>query len=96
MTSYLVVPSYFHPKGNAYAKEQLMEEYQGVLSEIPCRLFNKGKGECPFRNSCFYAHLDENGNEFEYEWKDDMVATTEGAWVEDQDLSLAQRMGLVD
>lgn len=48
--SYVVLPSNVYlPSGDA--KDQLFEEYQSVLSEIPCRHFNYGKGECPFLNS---------------------------------------------
>mmetsp|Transcript_1308 Transcript_1308/g.1774 ORF Transcript_1308/g.1774 Transcript_1308/m.1774 type:complete len:254 (-) Transcript_1308:180-941(-) len=58
-TSYLVIPSYFHCLGNE--KEALIEDYKGTLGEIPCRLFNRGKGECPFRDSCMYSHVTKEG-----------------------------------
>ena len=66
--SYLVIPSSKYLPGGE-AKQQLVEEYQEVLSEIPCRHFNYGKGECPFLNSCFYAHYTKDGKKFEYNIK---------------------------
>lgn len=42
-----------------------------MLGEIPCRLFNKGKGECPFKDSCMYAHFDKEGNDYYYGYADD-------------------------
>jgi E3 ubiquitin-protein ligase makorin len=26
-----------------------------------CKYFNKGVGECPFGNKCFYKHADKDG-----------------------------------
>jgi E3 ubiquitin-protein ligase makorin len=65
----LVVPS-DHLVKSGPEKEDLISEYKEVLKEIPCRLFNKGKGECPFRNSCNYAHVLPDGTAYEYPWKD--------------------------
>ena len=31
---------------------------------IPCRLFNMGKGTCPFGSSCFYLHLNADGTPY--------------------------------
>ena len=78
------------------AKQALVEEYTAVLAEIPCRLFNRGKGECPFKDSCFYSHIDKDGNEFEYGFADDKMFNSEGQWVDDKhEPTLAERMGLV-
>lgn len=48
-------------------KTQLLEEYKASMEEIDCQFFNFGKGECPFRNSCFYAHNLEDGTHYEYD-----------------------------
>lgn len=66
--SYLVIPSDYMIYDLDF-KEQLLEEYQERLDDIPCKHFNFGKGYCPFQNSCFYAHLLENGDRYEYPWK---------------------------
>ena len=68
-TSYLVIPSFYH-YNDGPDKQQLIEEYKQTIKEIPCKHFNKGKGECPFRNSCLYAHKLKNGDDYEYEWVD--------------------------
>ena len=92
-TSYLVIPSFFHATGSA--KEVLCQEYSGALHDIPCRLFNKGRGECPFKDSCMYAHIDKAGNEFEYGYADDKAINSEGQWVDDHEPTLAERMGVI-
>ena len=58
-------------------------------------MFNKGKGECPFRDSCMYSHLTKQGEEFAYGFAQDRVVDSEGQWVEDQEPTLAERMGMV-
>ncbi|KAJ3370183.1 hypothetical protein HDU91_006485 [Kappamyces sp. JEL0680] len=32
-----------------------------ICRQIDCRVYNKGRGTCPFGTSCFYRHVDENG-----------------------------------
>ena len=92
-TSYFVIPSYFHATGGD--KNLLIEEYKETLADIPCRLFNKGRGECPFRDSCHYAHIDKDGNEFTYGYADDKCINSEGHWVDSQEYTLADRIGMV-
>ena len=58
-------------------------------------MFNKGKGECPFKDSCFYAHIDKQGNYFEYGYADDKLINSEGQWVDDHEPTLAERMGMI-
>lgn len=45
----------------------MMEEFKESMADIPCSFFNQGKGECPFRNSCFYAHILPDGEYYEYD-----------------------------
>ena len=54
-------------------KEMLIEEYKDVIGAIPCKHFNRGKGLCPFMNSCMYAHLLPDGSKYEYPWKDNKI-----------------------
>lgn len=54
-------------------KDELIEEYTNALAEIDCTHFNKGKGYCPFQNSCFYAHYLENGEWYEYPFKETYI-----------------------
>jgi E3 ubiquitin-protein ligase makorin len=56
----------------------LIEEYSEALKEIPCKHFNQGKGQCPFLNSCKYAHILKNGESYEYPWQDNKIV--EGQW----------------
>lgn len=53
--SYLVIPS-DHVIKSGPEKDDLIADYKAVLKSIPCRHFMKGRGECPFMNSCNYAH----------------------------------------
>lgn len=59
--SYLVIPSDTY-ENSMEAKEALMESYKKRLSNIPCRYYDFGAGECPFLGSCLYAHIDSDGN----------------------------------
>lgn len=45
-------------------KRRAIEDYQKQMSKLPCKLFNYGKGSCPFGTSCFYAHLNPDGTRF--------------------------------
>ena len=92
-TSYLVIPSYYHVASSP-SKDYLVEEYKATLATIPCRLFNKGKGECPFRNSCLYEHRGEDGELFEYDYADNFKYV-DGEQVEDVEPTLADRMGML-
>ena len=63
--SYLVIPS-TRMIFDGEMKEKLIEDYTDYIAEIPCTHFNKGKGYCPFQNSCFYAHYLDTGEWYEY------------------------------
>lgn len=89
--SYLVIPSFYIVKSGP-EKDFLIEEYKETLKSIPCRHFNKGKGACPFMNSCLYAHNLPNGMHYEYPWKDTKL-NEQGQWEDDRELTLAERLG---
>lgn len=89
--SYLVIPS-DHVVKSGPEKDVLVEEYKEMLKNIPCRYFNKGKGDCPFMNSCLYAHILPTGEVYEYPWKD-IKMNIHGEWEDDRDLTLAERFG---
>ena len=89
--SYLVVPS-DHLVKSGPNKEGLVEDYKALLKEIPCSHFNKGKSQCPFMNSCLYAHLLPSGTPYEYPWKENKL-NEQGEWVEDYEPTLAERFG---
>ncbi|CAK9819857.1 Probable E3 ubiquitin-protein ligase makorin-1 [Anthophora plagiata] len=42
-------------------KEKLIKDYKCALSTKDCKYFNKGRGECPFGNKCFYLHALPDG-----------------------------------
>jgi len=65
-------------------KDDLFEDYKATLAEIPCRLFNKGREVCPFRNSCLYAHSNPDGTPYEYPWKDNRM-NEYGEWEDDSE-----------
>lgn len=44
-----------------YEKLKIVEAYKRKVGEIDCKYFNYGNGECPFSNSCFYAHRTRTG-----------------------------------
>jgi hypothetical protein len=77
------------------AKDELIESYKENLHNIPCKHFNKGRGECPFLNSCNYAHILPSGEHYEYPWLDDRRFTTDGEWIMDDEPTLAERMGMI-
>lgn len=88
--SYLVIPSEYYVKSGP-DKEDLIDEYKEWLGGIPCKLFNKGDGECPFKDSCFYRHETKDGELFEYGWVDTKNKFINGEWVEDTEQTLADR-----
>lgn len=89
--SFLVVPSELHYKNGAN-KEEVFEDYKYYLNEIPCKIFNFGKGECPFRNSCFYAHKLKNGEKFEYGWMENFM-DDDGQFHKEQEYTLSSQIG---
>jgi E3 ubiquitin-protein ligase makorin len=55
-----VTPSTEWPR-DQIEKDRIIAEYKTKLSKMDCKHFNKGRGTCPFGNSCFYAHIDGFG-----------------------------------
>eukprot|EP00927_Polykrikos_kofoidii_P036608 TRINITY_DN30911_c0_g1_i1.p1 TRINITY_DN30911_c0_g1~~TRINITY_DN30911_c0_g1_i1.p1 ORF type:complete len:295 (-),score=47.87 TRINITY_DN30911_c0_g1_i1:249-1061(-) len=45
-------------------KRKVIDKYKTEMTKIPCKLFDYGKGKCPFGTSCFYAHLNPDGTRF--------------------------------
>lgn len=89
--SYMVIPSTKMVKSGP-EKEDLIAEYKAVLKGIPCKHFNSGKSICPFMNSCLYAHIMQDGTEYEYPWKDNKL-NEYGEWEDDSEVTLADRFG---
>jgi len=44
-------------------KEKLFEDYRANLLKKECKYFDKGQGECPFGNKCFYRHANKEGKD---------------------------------
>lgn len=55
-----VVPSSINPVDND-AKEVIVNEYRTRLGRIPCKKFDGSLESCPYGSGCFYAHIDEEG-----------------------------------
>ena len=53
--SNFIIPSRYWVDGRE-EKEQLINNFRAALARKPCRYFDGGRGECPFRRSCFYSH----------------------------------------
>ncbi|EGC28384.1 hypothetical protein DICPUDRAFT_44314, partial [Dictyostelium purpureum] len=43
-------------------KKEIIEIYKSKLATIPCKYFNKGRGQCKFSTSCMYLHLNADGS----------------------------------
>lgn len=86
-----MIPSFYMIRSGP-EKDDLIEEYKEAIGEIPCKHFNKGKGMCPFMNSCHYTHLLPDGTKYVYPWKDNKI-NEYGEWEDDQDRTLADRIG---
>jgi len=59
-TSDYICPSRFWVE-TVEEKERLLGDYKKNLGQKECKYFNKGVGECPFGNKCFYQHADKDG-----------------------------------
>jgi len=59
-TSDYICPSRFWVE-TPEEKERLLSDYKKNLGQKECKYFNKGTGECPFGNKCFYQHADKDG-----------------------------------
>ena len=42
-------------------KDKLLSNYKVELRKKECKYYDKGDGECPFGNKCFYRHEDKSG-----------------------------------
>lgn len=40
----------------------VVQEYRENLGKIDCKHYDKGEGECPFADSCFYMHRNKDGS----------------------------------
>jgi len=45
-------------------KKRIIDQYKQEMGRIPCKLFDYGRGTCPFGTSCFYAHLNPDGTRY--------------------------------
>jgi len=61
-TSDYICPSKYW-MDTAEEKEKLFEDYRANLLKKECKYFNKGQGECPFGNKCFYRHANKEGKD---------------------------------
>lgn len=86
--SYLVIPSDTY-ESDASVREQLLLQYRTKLKTIPCKHFNFGQGECPFSESCMYAHLDASGNPVESPDRPPLLLTDSGVRVKTTAVGLA-------
>lgn len=46
-------------------KVKLIQDYKSSMKTIHCKFFKRGKGSCPFNNSCFYLHALPDGTRAE-------------------------------
>eukprot|EP00184_Porphyridium_aerugineum_P000168 CAMPEP_0184694510 /NCGR_PEP_ID=MMETSP0313-20130426/2437_1 /TAXON_ID=2792 /ORGANISM="Porphyridium aerugineum, Strain SAG 1380-2" /LENGTH=389 /DNA_ID=CAMNT_0027152805 /DNA_START=215 /DNA_END=1384 /DNA_ORIENTATION=+ len=46
-------------------KGAMFDKYLKKLSEIPCKHFNYGEGQCPFLGKCYFRHCDKDGNDID-------------------------------
>ena len=44
-------------------KEKLFADYKSQMLKKECKYYNRGKGECPFGNKCFYRHVADDGTD---------------------------------
>lgn len=60
--SFFVVPSdaMMEPE----QKLRAIESYKVEKARVPCKLFDYGRGNCPFGTSCFYVHLNPDGTRY--------------------------------
>ena len=57
-----VIPSNIKPIDKE-DKERIVHEYRTRLGRVPCKKFDGILGSCPYGSDCFYAHLDEEGDD---------------------------------
>mmetsp|Transcript_11288 Transcript_11288/g.24434 ORF Transcript_11288/g.24434 Transcript_11288/m.24434 type:complete len:407 (-) Transcript_11288:23-1243(-) len=61
--SFFVVPS-DTPLTDPVEKNHVISTYKVEMARIPCKLFDYGRGKCPFGTSCFYLHLNPDGTRY--------------------------------
>ena len=59
VTSDMVLP--FKNFVVGHEKEILFQRYKSEMEKIPCRYFTGSPGSCPYGRSCYYAHLNWDG-----------------------------------
>jgi len=90
-TSDYICPSRFWVESRE-EKDRLLSDYKRNLGQKECKYFNKGSGECPFGNKCFYQHADKDGRLVDIGPPKKPVRRTNA----DGNLSLVQRLLLYD
>jgi len=73
-------------------KERLLSDYKMALNGKECKYFNKGEGECPFGNKCFYRHANIEGRDVDVGPPKKPVRRANA----DGNLTLVQRLLLYD
>lgn len=73
-------------------KDKLLNDYKKNLGLKECKYFNKGVGECPFGNKCFYRHADKDGRSIDVGPPKKPVRRSNA----EGNLSLVQRLLLYD
>lgn len=61
-TCFFVTPSSVWPS-TPEEKADIVDGYKSKLKATDCMHFNYGDGTCPFGTSCFYRHVNRNGEE---------------------------------
>ncbi|KAF9045803.1 hypothetical protein BDZ89DRAFT_942718 [Hymenopellis radicata] len=65
-----ITPSSLFYKHDDPRKEQVVTAYKESMARIPCRYFQRTKGDstkkpfCPFGKDCFYQHLNADGTSY--------------------------------
>jgi len=73
-------------------KDLLLADYKKALGGKECKYFNKGEGECPFGNKCFYRHAGQDGRDVDVGPPKKPVRRANA----DGNLTLVQRLLLYD
>jgi len=90
-TSDYICPSRFWVE-TPEEKGRLLADYKQNLGQKECKYFNKGSGECPFGNKCFYQHADKDGRTVDVGPPKKPLRRTNA----DGNLTLVQRLLLYD
>lgn len=90
-TSDYICPSRFWVESEE-EKGRLLGDYRRNLGQKDCKYFDKGEGECPFGNKCFYKHADKDGRVVDVGPPTKPVRRTD----RDGNMSMMQRLLLYD